>query len=113
MLVLGKIGKSIEYTSQNTKIRPLYDTLSREEFKNPKRREKWFDVWKEWAKLDKRIYLDEWKHALWELDKMTRIEHVNVDGEFLTRKDNVTTVCDIFQRRSQGKVSGTFIIFEI
>ena len=82
------------------KILPLFFGLSCEEYKNLKRREQWFQVWDKWSKEDDRICLDVWRAALWNLDGINGMEYVKATGEVAYRRQIVTIVCDIMQRRS-------------
>ncbi|KAG0622340.1 hypothetical protein M758_3G090500 [Ceratodon purpureus] len=82
-------------------ILPLFYRLSCKEFKKPKRRERWFQVWDEWSKSDDRISLDVWKNSLRELEGRNGMEYVKAIGEVSYRKDIVATICGLMQRRSQ------------
>ncbi|KAG0623537.1 hypothetical protein M758_3G181400 [Ceratodon purpureus] len=56
------------------KILPLFYKLLVDEFHNEKRREQWFGVWEDWAKVDERIKVDEWKKSLKILASFNGIE---------------------------------------
>ena len=96
--------------SPGCSILPLFYRLSCKEFKKPKRRERWFQVWDEWSKSDDRISLDVWKNSLRELEGRNGMEYVKAIGEVSYRKDIVATICGLMQRRSQEEVRATFIV---
>ena len=90
-------------------ILPLFYRLSCKEFKNSKRRERWFRVWDGWSKSDNRISLDVWKDALRALEGRNGMEYVKPIGEVSSRMDIKATLSDMMQRRSQG-VGATFVV---
>jgi hypothetical protein len=76
------------------RILPLF-LLSCKEFKKPKRRQRWFALWEEWAKADPRVRPSAWKEALRVLEGRTGMEFVRQTGEVAYRKDIVTAVCSM------------------
>ncbi|KAG0611617.1 hypothetical protein M758_7G152900 [Ceratodon purpureus] len=63
--------------TSNTKLKilPLFYGLSVQEFGNNDRRARWFNTWEEWAKIDLRINIQEWKESLKVLASFNGIEY--------------------------------------
>ena len=80
----------------NTKLKilPLFYKLSVQELGNTKRRNQWFSVWKEWAKIDSRINIDEWKQSVEVLISFNGIEYnQNSEGIDAYLKCVVSNIC--------------------
>ncbi|KAG0584042.1 hypothetical protein KC19_3G180900 [Ceratodon purpureus] len=82
-------------SNSKLKILPLFYKLLVDEFRNEERRKQWFGVWKDWAKVDPRINVDEWKDSLKILASFNGIEH---DGDLRAieayRENIVLNICN-------------------
>lgn len=95
-------------------ILPLFLGLSCKEFSDLQRRELWFARWAEWAEEDSRIRVDEWKHALKELDRTNGMEYSEAFGEVAYRKEVVGTACTIVRENLQlDEVRKTFTLMKL
>ena len=78
------------------KILPLFYKLSVEEFKDPKRQDKWFKEWKNFkdSRIDEKM-LETWKGALRSIYSLNGIEMIRGEGELSYRETIVRAICDM------------------
>lgn len=106
MTELDKIVHNGKKDSSRAMILPLFYRMSCKEFKNPRRREGWFQQWAEWAESDGRVSVERWKAAVRELDGRNGMEYVKGLGEVAYRKEIVRIVGEmlLMQRTVEEEV---------
>lgn len=80
----------------NTKLKilPLFYGLSVKEFGNKWKRGQWFQIWEDWAKVDSRINIDEWKDSVKVMASFNGIEYnPNTTTSVAYREDIVANIC--------------------
>ncbi|KAG0559634.1 hypothetical protein KC19_10G120200 [Ceratodon purpureus] len=93
MLELVAMVRELKSPNSRLKLIPVFYKLPREEWLDDENRSKWIAQWKEWANVDERICIEEWKKAL---DALKSINSLMMrDGEVQLRKEIVDAVCKI------------------
>ncbi|KAG0559628.1 hypothetical protein KC19_10G119600 [Ceratodon purpureus] len=93
MLELVAMVRELKSPNSRLKLIPVFYKLSREEWLDHDNRSKWITQWKEWASVDERICIEEWKKAL---DALKSINSLMMrDGEVHLRREIVDGVCKL------------------
>ncbi|KAG0603715.1 hypothetical protein M758_10G115900 [Ceratodon purpureus] len=93
MLELVAMVRELKSPNSRLKLIPVFYKLSREEWLDDENRLEWFAQWKEWASVDERICIEEWKKAL---DVLKSINSLMMrDGEVHLRREIVDAVCKL------------------
>ncbi|KAG0559588.1 hypothetical protein KC19_10G116300 [Ceratodon purpureus] len=93
MLELVAMVRELKSPNSRLKLIPVFYKLSREEWLDDENRLEWIAQWKEWASVDERICIEEWKKAL---DALKSINSLMMrDGEVQLRKEIVDAVCKL------------------
>ncbi|KAG0603716.1 hypothetical protein M758_10G116000 [Ceratodon purpureus] len=93
MLELVAMVRELKSPNSRLKLIPVFYKLSREECLDHENRSEWFAQWKEWASVDERICIEEWKKAL---DVLKCINSLMMrDGEVHLRREIVDAVCKL------------------
>lgn len=72
---------------------PVYLRISRSECRNLENQRRWLKTWKQWAKSDKRINIEEWKQALTLFGPKNGLIYAERSSEVKFREEIVEAVC--------------------
>jgi hypothetical protein len=100
MLELNAMVKEFEKPNSRMKIIPLFYCISLVDFKDSKNRSRWFSLWEEWASVDKRIHVEEWKKALRTLESINGLVMKEGMGGVKFREDIVEEICGMIPRET-------------
>lgn len=106
MMELNEFVKAQESTNSRLKILPLFLGITREQFDEKERRDRWLTVWKTMQEVDGTIDLDEWEHAVSKIQGNNGIHYAGkTEGEAKFIERVVEAVCKLVRPDLKWDVS--------